>query len=46
MLYESLNMYISSEAYTFEPSFVDASLQRESLVLRRSDGAVMLNGES
>ncbi|KAI8927060.1 SacI homology domain-containing protein [Entophlyctis helioformis] len=41
--YQSLNLYISPETYTFEPAFLDPAIPRESLVIRRSDGAVVLN---
>ncbi|KAH6564773.1 hypothetical protein BASA60_010156 [Batrachochytrium salamandrivorans] len=42
-LYQSLNLYTSLEAYTFEPVLADSSIPRESLVIRRTDGAVLLN---
>eukprot|EP00842_Homolaphlyctis_polyrhiza_P000804 jgi/Hompol1/1724/HPOL_001925-RA len=42
-IFQSLNLYTSPETYTFEPAFLDPSIARESLVVRRSDGTVLLN---
>ncbi|KAJ3254391.1 Phosphatidylinositide phosphatase SAC1 [Boothiomyces macroporosus] len=42
--YNSLHLFKSQYSYTFEPTTADASLQRESLVIRRNDGNVSLNG--
>ncbi|KAI8592593.1 SacI homology domain-containing protein [Geranomyces variabilis] len=43
MVYESLNLYISSETFTFEPTYVDPTVRRETLVISREDGSLQLN---
>ncbi|KAI8908193.1 SacI homology domain-containing protein [Powellomyces hirtus] len=43
MVYDSLNLYISSESFTFEPSYVDPSVRRETLVINREDCSLQLN---
>ncbi|KAL2918716.1 Phosphoinositide phosphatase sac1 [Polyrhizophydium stewartii] len=42
-LYQSLHLYASPDAFTLAPVFADPAIPRESLVIRRTDGAVLLN---
>ncbi|KAJ3008269.1 Phosphatidylinositide phosphatase SAC1 [Thoreauomyces humboldtii] len=44
MVYDTLNLYISSDSFTFEPVYVDPSVRRETLVIRREDCHIELNG--
>ncbi|KAI8825774.1 Sac phosphatase domain-containing protein [Fimicolochytrium jonesii] len=43
MVYSSLNLYISSETFTFEPVYQNPSVRRETLVINRIDGSLNLN---
>ncbi|KAJ3300068.1 Phosphatidylinositide phosphatase SAC1 [Borealophlyctis nickersoniae] len=44
MVYDSLNLYISGECFTFEPLYADPGVRRETLVVDRDTGMIRLNG--
>ncbi|KAJ3054407.1 Phosphatidylinositide phosphatase SAC1 [Rhizophlyctis rosea] len=43
MVYDALHLYISNDAFTFEPIYADPSTKRETLVISRDTGLITLN---
>ncbi|KAI9014939.1 SacI homology domain-containing protein [Gaertneriomyces semiglobifer] len=40
MVYQSLNLYVTAETFTFEPVYLDPSVRRHTLVINRENGSL------